>query len=203
MTDPEDIQRLIRLKRHELPPEGFMEDFMAQLHERQRADVLRQSAFSLLWERIGAYLEGRTSPNMGLAAAAAVVALGGVVWWMPHEGATKAAVAAVQSAKSPTASATPVSALAMADRESMFIVPQLGFEDQEHPTPTPARLGEMLLSQHFRGGYADEARARERESHGVTPVNLSPTYNQGAPLDLAEPLMQQNGSAGNIQKLGQ
>ncbi len=199
MTDPEDIQRLIRLKRHELPPEGFMEDFMAQLHERQRADVLRQSALSLLWERISAYLEGRSSPNMGLAAATAVVALGGVVWWMPHEGATKATVA-VQSAK-PAAVVTPSPALAMADRESMFIVPQLGFEDQEHPTPPPARLGEMLLSQHFRGGYADEARARN--SHGVTPVNLSPTYNQGAPLDLAEPLMQQNGSAGNIQKLGQ
>jgi hypothetical protein len=52
MSEFEDIQRLIRLKRYETPGEDFVEDFVTQFHQRQRSEMLRQSARGLLWERL-------------------------------------------------------------------------------------------------------------------------------------------------------
>ncbi len=196
MTEPNDIQRLIRLKRHELPPEDFMEDFMRQLHQRQREEMLKQSALSLLWERIGTFLEGRGSPNMGLAAAAAVVVLGGVAWWMPRGGGEASGSVAVHSTVKPVGVVSPAS-INLSERPPMVVSPQFSFADQERPTPQPARLGEMLLSQHFHGGYADEAR----DGHGAGAMNVNATqpFSPNAPIDLADPPMQQNGSLERIQ----
>lgn len=69
MSDFEDIQRLIRLKRHEQPPPGFVEDFVGQLQHRQRAELLQQSARGLLWERMNTYFEGLFAPKWGFAGA--------------------------------------------------------------------------------------------------------------------------------------
>ena len=94
----------------------------------------------------------------------------------------------------------PAAVPAESDRTAMFIIPELGFQDQVRTTPPPARLGEMLLSQHFGGGYADEAR----QAHGgVTAVNMiAPPDNSSSAIEGAEPAMQQNGSVEKIQKLG-
>ena len=51
MSDFEETQRLIRLKRYEQPPEGYFENFLDEFHERQRADLVRKSSRSLFVER--------------------------------------------------------------------------------------------------------------------------------------------------------
>jgi len=168
------------------------------MHQRQRSEMLRQSSLGLFWDRVSTYMEGRASAHMGLAAAV-VVALGSALWWMPHPG-TEASVAAIPAVKSagPVVAAAPA---AESDRTAMFIIPELGFQDQVRTTtPPPARLGEILLSQHFGGGYADEAR----QAHGgITAVNMiAPPDNSSSAIDGAEPAMQQNGSVEKIQKLG-
>ena len=38
----QDLQRLLRLKRHEVPPPAYFEDFMAEFHRRQREELLRR-----------------------------------------------------------------------------------------------------------------------------------------------------------------
>jgi len=73
MSDFEDIQRLIRLKRHENPPEDFVEDFVRSFQQRQRAELLQQSARGLLWERMTTYVDGLLSPKWGWATAAVAV----------------------------------------------------------------------------------------------------------------------------------
>ncbi len=78
MSDFEEIQRIIRLKRHELPPPDFVEDFVARLQDRQRAELLNQSARGLLWERLSSYFEGLLTPRWGFAGATAVVAAAAV-----------------------------------------------------------------------------------------------------------------------------
>lgn len=75
MSEFEDIQRLIRLKRFENPGEDFVEDFVTQFRERQRSELLRQSARGLLWERVSTYFEDLVSPKWALAGATACVAL--------------------------------------------------------------------------------------------------------------------------------
>ncbi len=77
MSEFEDIQRLIRLKRFEQPEEGFTEDFLQKFHQRQRAEMLKQSSLELLWERATTWWGNLFVPKWGMAAAAmAVCAMG-------------------------------------------------------------------------------------------------------------------------------
>ena len=73
MTDFQDIQRLIRLKKFETPGEDFVEDFINQFRERQRSELLRQSARGLLWERVNTYFEHLMAPKWALAGATAIL----------------------------------------------------------------------------------------------------------------------------------
>lgn len=75
MSEFEDIQRLIRLKRYETPGEDFVEDFVTQFHQRQRSELLRQSARGLLWERLATYFEDLVAPKWALAGATACLAV--------------------------------------------------------------------------------------------------------------------------------
>ena len=57
MTEPTpELERLVRLKRHERPPEGYFEDFLREFRERQRAEMLKVSSFSLFADRVAARL---------------------------------------------------------------------------------------------------------------------------------------------------
>lgn len=73
---PDDISTLLRLKRHEHPPDGYEDRFLAEFQQRQRAELLKRSSLSLLWERFNTYL-GEVSGQkwLYLPASAAVVAL--------------------------------------------------------------------------------------------------------------------------------
>lgn len=81
MSEFEDIQRLIRLKRFEQPGEGFTEDFLRQFHQRQRAEMLKQSSLELFWERATTWWNHLTAPKWGIVSAAAVVCITSV-WLM-------------------------------------------------------------------------------------------------------------------------
>jgi hypothetical protein len=70
-----DIHKLLRLKRYEHPTPDYFERFLDQFHERQRAELLRQPTWSLLWERMTDAFTGFHVPRLAYAgvAAAAVV----------------------------------------------------------------------------------------------------------------------------------
>jgi hypothetical protein len=78
MSEFEDIQRLIRLKRFEQPEEGFTANFLQQFHQRQRAEMLKQSSLELLWERTTTWWNNLLIPKWGMAAAAVAVCTMGV-----------------------------------------------------------------------------------------------------------------------------
>ena len=52
----QDLQRLLRLKRHEAPPPGYHEDFMQEFHRRQREELLRRPLWRLALDRLEAAL---------------------------------------------------------------------------------------------------------------------------------------------------
>ena len=72
----QDLQRLLRLKRHEAPPPAYFEDFMAEFHRRQREELLRRPLWRLALDR--SRRRCRRSPRRVMrtpgACAAAVVA---------------------------------------------------------------------------------------------------------------------------------
>lgn len=68
----EPTHRIIRLKRYEMPPEGYFEGFLSEFHRRQRAELLRPSIGGLLLERMNAILSEIRVPAMAYAGVAAV-----------------------------------------------------------------------------------------------------------------------------------
>lgn len=85
MNDDEfqDIQRLIRLKRHESPGEGFTEEFLKRFHQRQREEKSRQTSLERLWEGLSMRFEELFNPRWALAGAAAALVLLGAWLFMP------------------------------------------------------------------------------------------------------------------------
>ena len=71
----EAIRKLMRLKRHETPGEGFTEDFLREFHRRQQQVAQRQSGLDRFLQMLGDKFESFLNPKFGLAAAAAVIAL--------------------------------------------------------------------------------------------------------------------------------
>ncbi len=130
MSEFEDIQRLIRLKRHEMPPEGFVNDFVIALQERQRADLLQKSARGLLWERVTTYFDDLLNPKWALAGAAAVAVTMGAL--MMNHGTTSQVV---QNSSPAAGSVEMVSCSAKDDS---------------------ADVQNNLISHHYGGGFADD-----------------------------------------------
>ena len=92
MDKDEKLRRLLRLKRYELPPEGFAEEFLEKFQRRQRSEIVRRSSFSILWERIQAWLDGLRRPAVIWSAAGAYAAVMVTLWLLPrpspNDGAT-------------------------------------------------------------------------------------------------------------------
>ncbi len=93
MSDFDNLQRIIRLKRYETPGEDFVEDFVTRFQQRQRAELLRQSARGLLCERLTTFWENFVSPKWTAAAATACVAVVAAWGTLVISGAGKADVA--------------------------------------------------------------------------------------------------------------
>lgn len=84
MSDPDEVQRLIRLKRYENPGEGYYETFVENFKDRQRSEMLRSSSRDLFFERVSMWLNesgGTRVAPIGVGAFAAV-ALGAGIYWL-------------------------------------------------------------------------------------------------------------------------
>jgi len=83
MNDPEDVQRLIRLKRYESPGDEYFSSFMEEFKERQRSEMLRVSARSLLFERVAMWFEESGGAKRFVpAGAVAAAALGAGLYFV-------------------------------------------------------------------------------------------------------------------------
>lgn len=74
----EQLESLLALKRHELPEEGYWQDFLCEFHQRQRQHALSQSGVSALVARVSGWFAdlgpSRWAYGAGLAYAAATIA---------------------------------------------------------------------------------------------------------------------------------
>ena len=107
-----DIQKLIRLKRYEQPPEGYFDDFLLEFQRRQRAEMLRRPVWQIAWERANMWMESFRVP--AIAYASILIAAVGVTGLLmngqsgaPVSGGVAATT--VMPASVPTTNAVPVS----------------------------------------------------------------------------------------------
>src|SRR5581483_2218230 len=75
----DDIHALLRLKKHEQPPPGYFEDFLAEFQRRQREEMLRRSVWQIAWDRLQAFFETDRAGAFGYTAATAAVFIFGAV----------------------------------------------------------------------------------------------------------------------------
>jgi hypothetical protein len=150
--DPQDltpVQQLLRMRRNQVPSEEFVEGFLADFKERQRSEMLMQSARGLLWERWTTYWENRAVQKWSVAGVAAALVLG-LFWGLAPKGMEVPrgeSLAAKGSGLSRDLEAGPSSAFAA---DAIMI---MGEDVEGSVEEAP-----LLLSRHFSGGYADEAR---------------------------------------------
>ena len=78
MTTPDSIQRLLRLKRYEQPPEGYYDEFLRDFHRRQRAELLKPSLSTLVMDRVSYWVSEFRVPTFAYAGATAVAVLASV-----------------------------------------------------------------------------------------------------------------------------
>ncbi|MEM9481104.1 MAG: hypothetical protein AAGA58_15740, partial [Verrucomicrobiota bacterium] len=78
MSEKSDVHKLIRLKRYEEPGEEYFDKFLDEFKDRQRRELLNQSARGLLFERVQTWVNGlgKQSWVYGAGAAYAVLMLG-------------------------------------------------------------------------------------------------------------------------------
>lgn len=110
MLEETDLQKLLRLKRYEQPPPAYFEDFLEEFQQRQRTEMLRQPAWQVAWERLGAYVGRVSLPRVAYHAATAAVVLtaGTVSWKILESDAGVPAVAGSSVKSSALADSTPV-----------------------------------------------------------------------------------------------
>jgi len=73
MPEEFDIQKLLRLKRHEQPPPEYFEEFLREFHCRQREELLRQPLWRIAIERAQAFFGELALPRVAYAGATAAV----------------------------------------------------------------------------------------------------------------------------------
>jgi hypothetical protein len=78
MTD-ERISTLLRLKRFEQPPAGYFDRMLAEIHRRQRAELLRRPLWKIAVERIQVFFGEHSMGHLSYAAAMAAVLVAGVL----------------------------------------------------------------------------------------------------------------------------
>ncbi len=81
-TDQTEVQNLIALKRYEGPSDEYFDEFLEEFHQRQRADLLKRSARSLLMERLSVWFKelGMAKWAYGAGVAYATLMLAFVAW---------------------------------------------------------------------------------------------------------------------------
>ncbi len=141
MNEFENIQRLLRLKQYETPGDEFVEDFVTQFRERQRSELLRQSARGLLWERVNTFFSDLISPKWATAAVTASVSI--VAAW-----GTLGVIGSTSNSSHQLAIVAEPVAGAMQNQPSLAVESEL---IKEAELAEEREIKSILLSRHFEG----------------------------------------------------
>lgn len=108
MNKDEQLRRLLRLKRHEKPDEGYFGRFLEDFHAHQLKSLATQSPVLLWWERVQTALSAVRRPAVawGAVAAYAGIMLLVQVWPAPDHASKLPAVIVAPNVKAPAPSGT-------------------------------------------------------------------------------------------------
>lgn len=125
-NDPEfqKLRRLLSLKRHERPPQGYFESFLDEFHRRQRTEPIRRLGW---WEQLVEFFRNEPLLTARYAlATAAVVLLCVNVYVVNHRTALPTDGKTVASANEPFAPMPPPGNFAMNESRPMLVASNAG-----------------------------------------------------------------------------
>lgn len=94
----QDVHKLLRLKRYEMPSSDYFERFLDEFHRRQRAELISRPTLSLLFERVMNAFPDFHVPRLAYAGvAAAAVLLSAVILFSQQEADTPSGSFALSS----------------------------------------------------------------------------------------------------------
>jgi len=96
MGEPNDISKLLRMKRYEQPPPGYFEDFMQEFHRRQRAELLKRPTWEILWDRVLSLAPTFRVPQLAYAAIVAM-AISASIFIVNHKPVEGTAIATAKT----------------------------------------------------------------------------------------------------------
>lgn len=170
MSDFEDIQKLIRLKRFETPGEGFTDEFLKEFHQRQRAEMLKQSSIDLLAERVQTWWSHLTVPKWSLATAVAAVCAGSFFM-----------LGGTTTESSPQVTATPVVVPDVPVVPDKPFVPKLDLSElpMANAGRNDAKLEESIIRKHLEVRPALEGNVQPQaipaSATGLNPPSIQNT----------------------------
>lgn len=93
-----DVHKLLRLKRYEMPSSDYFERFIDEFHHRQRADLISRPTLQVVFERIVNAFPDFRVPRLAYASvAAAAVMFSAVILFQQQETATTSGSFALNS----------------------------------------------------------------------------------------------------------
>lgn len=124
--DPEfhKLRRLLALKRHERPPQGYYENFLDEFHRRQRVEPIRRLGW---WEQLAEFF--RSEPLLAARyalAAAAVLLLCVNIFVITNRSSSPTHNATTASSQQPFAPVPPPSAFAANELRPMLVASNAG-----------------------------------------------------------------------------
>lgn len=94
----QDVHKLLRLKRYEIPSPDYFERFLDEFHRRQRSELISRPTLHILLERLMNAFPEFQVPRLAYAGVAlAAVALSSVILFSQQEEAAPAATFALNS----------------------------------------------------------------------------------------------------------
>ena len=156
MEDFTDLQRLLRLKSYEIPPPDFMEDFLTELHQRQRAELLKRPLWRLAMDRFEGVLSDFQMPRYAYASACAValmfagVSANRILTSTPRNTGLMASANVQKSVSQGFHSPAPKVVVKSPRFDIYASRPTLSLAELDFDKPRPSNAGSVLSAKHPR-----------------------------------------------------
>jgi hypothetical protein len=154
--DPSDLQKLIRLKRFEQPPEDFVDNFVAEFARRQRVAQMKPSWWTHVRESFSEFMASWSTPQWAMATAAAAIAVAAIV------SQTKG-----DAQREPNANVLEVNRV-----DKWKVAPHIYLEGDTGRSRAEAEISPHLLGNHFSGGFRDDSS--DLSPAQVANLNIKP-----------------------------